>query len=705
MENLPRTFCITLRETPLRKEKAIEYFNEVGLKVEFFEGIHGPSFGLKTTIPNYEIFPGREYFITPGHVGCILSHLMLWNVLLTQPEEEFLIIEDDVQLCDDFFEKFVKFKLELSSDWEFVSVGWLPITGYDESNTVKISDNIAIRMIEGTHAYMVKKSALKTLIETNQLAWSHIDIQISKKSFPKLVHYSFEPSLISQRSIKNVEETTWVSLCYDWSVNPEWLKMPHDIPVIMGTGWYPLEKNNEGYMIWSDGRGEFVFDNEWDKMKIEFIFEGNIEKKLKVVCPSREDQIFDVQLGSNNLTIDTKRSKSVILVSDTFKPSDIYKTPDCRRLGIRLLEGITLIDKFEKSTFVSLYSMYGQKKFEHKGKNDGLKVIRPKYSYEDGRINLNNQIYHSHHRSGWEYVLNSLMPYHKDESVVFDGFLENNFAWQKEQNAQLRLIPYREPWVGVFHNPPNMPNWFSHNSTPTAIIRSREFQDSLGTCKGLYTLSEYHAKFLKCSIKNIPIETFFLPTETPNVVFGMDKFIKNNNKKIINIGTWLRKLISIYELSVDQSIYQKIKLTFGTSFVDQFIEIEKNIFNRKLTDSTIKSVVDVRYMNNDEYDELLSNNIVFLDLYDSSANNVIVECIVRGTPLLVNPLPAVMEYLGEDYPFYFKDLEEASSKLKNIALINSAHEYLVNTEKVKERVTGEYFLNTIKNGKIWNLLT
>lgn len=70
----------------------------------------------------------------------------------------------------------------------------------------------------------------------------------------------------------------------------------------------------------------------------------------------------------------------------------------------------------------------------------------------------------------------------------------------------------------------------------------------------------------------------------------------------------------------------------------------------------------VDYLTDMEYDRLLSQNLVFLDLYDSSANNALVECIVRGTPVLVNPLDAVVEYLGVDYPLHFDNLAEAALK-------------------------------------------
>ena len=169
MIDVPRTFCLTLRETPKRKEEAQKYFSELGWKIEFFDGIHGETFGLKSTIPNYDILSGREYFITQGAVGCLLSHLTLWNILQHLPEEEFLILEDDIKLSDDFFERYKKFRAELPSDWQMAYLGYL-IPATHKEDVTHISENVIICRPFCTHAYMVKKSALKILIETNQLS-------------------------------------------------------------------------------------------------------------------------------------------------------------------------------------------------------------------------------------------------------------------------------------------------------------------------------------------------------------------------------------------------------------------------------------------------------------------------------------------------------------------------------------------------------
>jgi glycosyltransferase involved in cell wall biosynthesis len=107
-------------------------------------------------------------------------------------------------------------------------------------------------------------------------------------------------------------------------------------------------------------------------------------------------------------------------------------------------------------------------------------------------------------------------------------------------------------------------------------------------------------------------------------------------------------------------------------------------------------------MGDTEYDDLLAESIVFLDLYDSSANNTILECIARNTPVLVNRLPAVVEYLGEDYPFYFQDLDEAADKVQDEGLVKRAHEYLTGIDKTRYRV--EYFRQSFVDSVVYRNL-
>jgi hypothetical protein len=144
---------------------------------------------------------------------------------------------------------------------------------------------------------------------------------------------------------------------------------------------------------------------------------------------------------------------------------------------------------------------------------------------------------------------------------------------------------------------------------------------------------------------------------------------------------------------------QKVLLHIGEPWVEPAIRAELGFVPTDLRNDV--RVVD--YRADMEYDRLLSRNLVFLDLYDSSANNALVECIVRGTPVLVNPLDAVVEYLGVDYPLYFDNLAEAAAKAEDLALVLSAHEYLMDSPN-RARLSGQYFLKSVVESKIYRSL-
>jgi len=106
-----------------------------------------------------------------------------------------------------------------------------------------------------------------------------------------------------------------------------------------------------------------------------------------------------------------------------------------------------------------------------------------------------------------------------------------------------------------------------------------------------------------------------------------------------------------------------------------------------------------QHITNDDYDELLSSSIAFLSLCDCNASNTIIECLARNTPLLVNRLESVLEYLGEEYPFYYDSLDEAENKLNDIDLIYQTHDYM-KTYQGKRELSGEYFLQSFLDSPI-----
>ena len=125
--------------------------------------------------------------------------------------------------------------------------------------------------------------------------------------------------------------------------------------------------------------------------------------------------------------------------------------------------------------------------------------------------------------------------------------------------------------------------------------------------------------------------------------------------------------------------------------------ISRDNINRQLilTNNELVSVNIIHKLSNNEYDNLFISSIIFIFLFDASAVNTIIEAIVRNTPILVNKIEPVVEYLGINYPFYYENMEEATIKLNDIKLIKKTHEYLKKMDKTFLNV--ESFINNFKN--------
>jgi len=349
-----------------------------------------------------------------------------------------------------------------------------------------------------------------------------------------------------------------------------------------------------------------------------------------------------------------------------------------------------------------------------------------------GKINLGKQRVFGFHRSGWNFAIQALGSLHNSQGILFDGCLENQFLFlhnrvgkrsprilEKMQvdgvfhrlatSEEKGIIPYQKPWVGFLHNPHAMPIWFKYQQSPQKLFEKKIWQDSLRQCEGLFALSNYYGNWLRAQTGK-SVSVLIHPTEVPDKQFDFNQFLSNPYKKVIQIGWWLRKLHSIYQLPLAQGNplgYEKVRLGFlfesSEAVFAQLRKVEARIYKIGIDEAYLSNTTVIQHIPDDQYDDLLSMNIAFVDLYDSSANNAIIECIARATPLLVNPLPAVIEYLGEEYPMYFHSLQEAAAKALDTSLIFETHKYLKSCE-TRQKLSADYFLKSFCNSEVYQAL-
>lgn len=256
----------------------------------------------------------------------------------------------------------------------------------------------------------------------------------------------------------------------------------------------------------------------------------------------------------------------------------------------------------------------------------------------------------SHHRSGWAYAIQSLAPLHTSTGINFDGWLDGPMAGGK---------PIIKPFVGFFHNTLMHPEGLHpkyEGKSLHACLKSDAWRRSEPFCWGVFVLCEDMKNHIM-NMTNCTCSVVKHPVEMCETKFSPETY--ENNPLVIHIGQWMRRFDSFARISCPQ---KKVAIGYreeqaGNNFV----------------------VLDM--LSSANFDEIMSRSVVFLHLFDVAACNTILDCIARDTPVICNRLPAAEEYLGKDYPAFFRTLKEAEEILNDRDLIIETHQYLKKIDK------------------------
>jgi hypothetical protein len=300
--------------------------------------------------------------------------------------------------------------------------------------------------------------------------------------------------------------------------------------------------------------------------------------------------------------------------------------------------------------------------------------------------------------------------YKKMKYIIFDEWIERKYLWGNE----IKPI-YKYPFISFIHDPPyyDLPDNLldkSRKDVKYLLEQNPGFLREKENLRILITMSEYYKKYITHHFllpENTTVETLYHPleiTETKNM-FNLEKYMENENKELFIIGWWLRRYDRFLNLSCKKCIL--IKGLEGNHINEYIVKNIRNIIHSgnnsqyngankyELSQYEIQilktkyNTYIYDYLENEKYDTLFHKNIIFLDVYNSAANNIVLECIMNNTPLLVNNNVSIVEYLGENYPFYFTNYEDAERKGNDLELIIKTHNYLKNMDKT--RFTYHYF--------------
>ena len=190
--------CINLKTRNDRRKLINSHLPNFNLKYEFFDAI--------TDDNEYNVKFPKEY--NKGQIGCFLSH---YKLLKTHNSDKILgILEDDVELCDDFLDRFKYIEDKFNLEWDiFFLSSYYHLNDHKDmwnhSGDFELTDTKYIHRVYGaftTHAYLVNPKSIDKilkLIDENIADTYAIDHVYCAKIESKLNCYSFTPGMANQR--------------------------------------------------------------------------------------------------------------------------------------------------------------------------------------------------------------------------------------------------------------------------------------------------------------------------------------------------------------------------------------------------------------------------------------------------------------------------------------------------------------------------
>lgn len=278
------------------------------------------------------------------------------------------------------------------------------------------------------------------------------------------------------------------------------------------------------------------------------------------------------------------------------------------------------------------------------------------------------------HRHGWAEVTAELSKM-QGGSLLLDDFLDYTFDPDKSKVKYHR--DYRQPWIGILHHPPTIPNWYKRGGQDVkSLIENDRFRAAMPYLKMVVVLSQHLKNLLQGRLGDVPVVYIKHPMGEAPTTWKKKLFKAANPKYVVQVGWYMKNTQAIYQLKPAPR-FQKLHLFQEERWIRRAHKRCREHYRRRHRWDEVERTTRLP---NDAYDRLMCQSVAFMELIDASANNTVLDCLGRNTPLLVNRHPAVEDYLGVDYPYFYEHIAKAHERL-TVERAIEAHEYLRDLDK------------------------
>lgn len=227
IKELPPIFVVSLAKDKKRRAYITKELAKHKLNYRFIDAIDGSLLKDDYISKVYSKAKAIEQAgvpLTKGEIGCALSHISIWQKMVSENIEKAIIFEDDIILSDVFLQVINNINDAAPKNWELIlfghnnnengidSICQLSISKYSGLVDFYIKKPMVIASC--TFAYMVNKQGAKLLIEKTDKLYKPIDYYTGDYKLINLytispmcvkVDFSLQSALKQERSIVRKE--------------------------------------------------------------------------------------------------------------------------------------------------------------------------------------------------------------------------------------------------------------------------------------------------------------------------------------------------------------------------------------------------------------------------------------------------------------------------------------------------------------------
>ena len=172
-----KIFVINLKNSVNRRQLMERQLRQLGLEFEFVEAIEGQALSRQqqTELCDLNALNKHPDWLTPGAVGCALSHRLAWSRIASEGLKSALVMEDDLLLPDRLPAILTQIEMLYDGD-ELIMLYWLSnvVQNFRRQSTILIDSQYDLAVTTNPHSllssvmYLIGSEVAARMVNLNQ---------------------------------------------------------------------------------------------------------------------------------------------------------------------------------------------------------------------------------------------------------------------------------------------------------------------------------------------------------------------------------------------------------------------------------------------------------------------------------------------------------------------------------------------------------